>query len=319
MPDDAISFGAVDIGGTKIAVGLVREDGSIAAERSLPTASVQGWLGGVQAIRTAMLDCERESGLKPRAIGVGCTGPVNPLTGVVGKVALLPGWQDAQLVDALSQGAGLPVAMENDADAAALGELIWGSGEGAARFLYVTVSTGIGVGFICDGELYRGAGGAHPEMGHHVLDGNGPACYCGGHGCWESLASGTALESWFQQRTRHGTEGGQTTARTIFHLASTGDAVALEAVERLVHYLGGGLANLTNIFVPDVIALGGGVMRSMPVYMPKVAALVHERCGEVPTVDLTICLAGLQEHVGLAGAAAVARAHLRKLTSHASG
>lgn len=300
-------IGAVDIGGTKIAVGFVTREGTVLSQRSFPTASTAGWKEGVEAIATALNDCHRETNLEIKTVGVGCTGPVDPLTGIVGEVTLLPGWESCNLTAALADLTGAEVFMENDADAAALAEFAWGSGRGARRFLYVTVSTGIGTGFICNGELYRGAEGTHPEMGHHTIDSLGPLCYCGARGCWESLASGTAIERRFSElRREEGLAADWMNARSIFELAQGRDAIARRAIEQFLHDLGTGLANVTTMLVPDVIALGGGVMQSMTPYLAMTQQFVQRRCGEVSFGRTSIRVAELEDRVSLAGAAAVA-------------
>ena len=308
--DDCI--GAVDIGGTKIAVGVVTRQGVLLSQRSFPTASTGGWKGGVEAIATALHECSKESGLEIKTVGIGCTGPVDPLSGIVGRVALLPGWHSCHLTAALAELTRTDVAMENDADAAALAEFMWGSGRGARRFLYVTVSTGIGTGFICNGQLYRGAKGVHPEMGHHTIDSLGPLCYCGARGCWESLASGTAIERRFSELCRNAGGAAECMdARSIFELAQRRDPIATKTIERFLYDLGTGLANVTTIMVPDVIALGGGVMQSMMPYLAMTQQFVQERCGEVFFYGTSIRVAELGDNVGLAGAAAVAIARCK--------
>ena len=167
------------------------------------------------------------------------------------------GWEGRHLANDLARQFGVSAAIENDADAAALGEFRWGIGRGSRRFIYVTVSTGIGGGMIFDGQLYRGLEGCHPEIGHQVIDaGQGTSCWCGATGCWESLASGPALANWAQA---HGGDPAWD-ARAICEAAQRGNGLAQAAVEREAHYLGTGLANLVSLFAPEVMALGGGVM-----------------------------------------------------------
>ena len=190
---------AVDIGGTKIAAGIVSRDGRILAQETCPTVPEQGFEAAMQRTAEMLRRCAEEAGAQPSAIGIGCTGPVDPLSGALGEVNLLPGWQGRNLTEALSAELGLPAALENDADATALGEAAFGCGAGARSFLLVAVGTGIGVGIVLDGRLYRGVGGSHPEAGHQVIDPDGPACTCGSRGCWEAYACGPAMESWFNQ------------------------------------------------------------------------------------------------------------------------
>jgi glucokinase len=220
------------------------------------------------------------------------------LSGKIGELEFLPGWKDFNLVGELSEQFSLPVFMENDADAASLGEVYWGAGKDASRFIYVTVSTGIGVGIVIDGQLYRGACGAHPEIGHHVLDPSGPQCYCGARGCWESLASGPAMARWLDDPKLPN-------AFEVCQAAQNGDGEALKAVHRTGYYLGLGLGNLINCFVPEVIALGGGVMKSRSLFWDEMLAVVNTACRYVPLEKVRILPAVLGRQVGLLGAAAV--------------
>ena len=292
---EAAVIGAIDIGGTKIAAGVVDAGGRVLTRTEWPTnADAREALSRMGVF---LLGC----GFKLEGIGVGCTGPVDPATGVVGDVDLLPGWSGFGLVEHLTALTGLPVAMENDADAAALAEANWGVGAGARRFLYVTISTGIGAGIVLDGELYRGVDGSHPELGHQTIDASGPRCYCGATGCWESLASGPALEAWM--RTNGAPAG--LSAREICDLARSGDPLAVRATSRQAEYLGIGLANLVTVFCPDVIALGGGVMESASLLLEAAREEVRKRCGLVPFEKVTIVPASLGRDVALLGAARV--------------
>ncbi len=186
-------IGAIDIGGTKIAVGVVDDAGRIVDRLECPTESERGFPNGLARMAAMLRETAARTGAKLRGIGIGCTGPVDPFAGVLGSVDLLPGWQGGAIVAGLEEEFGIPVAMENDADAAGLAEAAWGAGRGKRRFLYVTVGTGIGVAIILDGALYRGVDGSHPEAGHIVIDASGPRCYCGADGCWEVLAAGPAM------------------------------------------------------------------------------------------------------------------------------
>src|ERR1035438_4779823 len=138
--------GAIDIGGTKVAVGLVTNDGRVISRRSIPTRDMGNWNIGVAAIESSLNECIRESGVTPGGIGISCTGPVDPTTGEIGKVANWPGWQGCRIVDEITKRMGIRTVMENDADAAALAEATWGSERDVERFLYITLSTGIGGG-----------------------------------------------------------------------------------------------------------------------------------------------------------------------------
>jgi len=313
--DPNLLIGAVDIGGTKIAVGAVDSDGRVLARRECPTEAEKGLADGLKRITDMLRQAAEQAGGTLHGIGIGCTGPVSPSSGAIGNVEFLPGWEGANLVEALAQAMGVPVAIENDADAAALGEWAWGAGKGTRTFLLVTVGTGIGVGVILDGKLYRGVGGAHPEIGHHVIDPTGPACFCGAHGCWESMACGPAMERWaaVQAGTNHPItasqanhpDGSRLTARELCSLAEQNDPHAQAAVQRTARYLGLGLANLVTLFAPERIALGGGLLQSHALFLPTIRETVQANCGLVPHARVQIVPAALGAETGLAGAARV--------------
>jgi len=288
-------IGAIDIGGTKIAVGMVDKSGKLLARLEHPTAPERGPAQGLQLIREMLHQTAAEIGDRLQGIGIGCTGPVDPLSGILEKNEFLPGWQGIRLTNELSRTFGVSAAMENDADAAALGEFAWGAGRGAKRFIYLTVSTGIGGGIVFDGKLYRGADGSHPEIGHHVIDPTGPQCFCGARGCWESLASGPSLAQ----------RGGLPNARDVCDAARRGDKNALTAIEQEGLYLGMGIANLITLFVPDIIALGGGVMQSHDLFWERIHSIIQASCGLVPFEKTRLLPAALGLDVGLIGAAQV--------------
>ena len=294
-----ITIGSVDIGGTKIAVGAIREDGRIVKRLECPTEPEKGFQHAMQRI-IAMLRDLSAGGTKLAGIGVGCPGPLNPFTGVIGEVGTLPGWQGGSLAAELQSGLDLRVAVENDADAAALGEARWGTEIASGTFIYVTISTGIGGGILLGGQLYRGVDGAHPEIGHQVLDNSGPQCYCGARGCWESLASGPAMVSWMREQNP---DAQVSTASEICDGARRGDPLALQGVEREGYYLGLWLANLITLFAPDRIALGGGVMKSSSLFMDTARGVIRDICTQVPSGKTHITLASLGPDAGLLGAA----------------
>ncbi len=251
-------IGAVDIGGTKIAVGIVNETGKVLSRMESPTGVDFGYANGLELITGMLRETARNANVEISGIGIGSTGPVDPFSGEFGDIDFLPQWRRKNPVEDLAQIFKVRVALENDADAAALAEAGWGAGKTKSRFVYVTVGTGIGGGIIVDGKLYRGVDGAHPEIGHHVIDASGPTCSCGFRGCWESLATGPAMVAWLEVKApaeypyRQGL-----TAKRICELATEGDELAREAVQRESYYLGLGIANLVNLFTPDAIVLSG--------------------------------------------------------------
>ena len=298
-------IGAVDIGGTKIAVGMVNKAGRVLARTECPTAAERGPADGLARIAAMLRETAAQVGGAMRGIGVGCTGPVDPLAGTIGDVEFLPGWQGFDLVGELARTFAVPTAMENDADAVALGEAAWGAGRGAHSLMYVTISTGIGGGLVLDGQLYRGVDGAHPEIGHHVIDPSGPACYCGAHGCWESLASGPAMARWWRDNAPEGALAEEADARSICAAAERGEPHAKAAVAREGYYLGLGLANLVTLFTPEMIALGGGLMGHRHLFWGTIQATIRAICSQVPSEKVRVVPAALGAKAALAGAARV--------------
>lgn len=298
-------IGAVDIGGTKIAVAAVTGTGEIRSRHEWPTMEYSA-RETVMRISSTLRDLVNSRG-ELSGVGVSCTGPVDPFTGVVGSVDLLPGWEGLPLCDAIASETGLSVAMENDADAAALGESAWGAARGASRFVYITLSTGIGGGAVFDGELYRGVAGSHPELGHQALDPSGPKCYCGAFGCWEVLASGPAMTKWAIEHwpAAEARPEGILDAATICAMARTGHRFASSVVRGEAVWIGIGLANIVTILSPDVIALGGGVMASADLFLETAREIVRTRCGLVPHDKVNITTATLGRDAALIGAARV--------------
>lgn len=293
-------IGAVDIGGTKIAAGAVSETGEILCRLECPTATRGGFMAAMRSTKEMLREVSRQVGAGYAGIGVACPGPLDPFTGIIGNVGTLPGWQDYNIAAELGGEFGVRVVVENDADAAALGEANWGKTKENGRLIYVTVSTGIGAGIIHSGELYRGVGGAHPEIGHQVLDGSGPLCYCGARGCWESLASGPAMTAWMREQQP---EPGERTAEEICEMARGGDEMALRSVEREGYYLGLGLANLITIFAPEAIVLGGGVMKSADLFLERARGVIRDVATQVPAERTCLRMASLGPDAALAGAA----------------
>jgi glucokinase len=296
-------IGAVDIGGTKIAVGIVDDSGAVMAKVESPTQGERGYPDGLARITRMLRDAARSADAKITGIGIGSTGWVYPFTGKFGDVDFLPTWKGCNPVADLARAFDVRVALENDGDAAALGEAAWGAGRGKQRLIYVTVGTGIGGGIILDGQLYRGVDRSHPEVGHHVIDASGPECTCGFRGCWEALATGPAMATWFKSNAGPPPAPDGLGAKEIFDLARKGDEVARRAVEREIYYLALGLANLIGLFVPDMIVLGGSVMKSVP--LEDLRGVISQGCRFVPWQKTELALASLGQDANLIGAARV--------------
>lgn len=298
-------IGAVDIGGTKVAVGIVDKKGKVLAKMEAPP-DPNRYSDGIELIAHMLRKTSQKASAEIDGIGIGSTGPVDPISGAFGDVDFLPGWRAKNPVRDLAQIFSVQVALENDGDAAALAEAGWGAGRDRKRLIYVTVGTGIGGGILIDGQLYRGVDGAHPEIGHHVVDPNGPKCTCGFRGCWESLAAGPAMVTrLLANAPANYPHRDGITAKAICELAQQGDAVALQAAEHEAFYLGLGLANLINLYTPDAIVLGGSVMKSADLFLDRIHNLIRAGCRFVPAEKAKLTLASLGDDTNLIGAARV--------------
>jgi glucokinase len=300
------TVGAVDIGGTKIAVGIVDENGRLLCRLESPTEGTGPYAKALERTCTMLHEAEQRTGTDIAGIGIGSTGPVYPFTGEFGDVNFFPNWRGENLVRDLEKEFHVSAAIENDADAAALAEAGWGAGKNKARLIYVTVGTGIGAGIILDGHVYRGVDQAHPEIGHYVIDPSGPLCDCGFHGCWESLAAGPAITAWMRKNAPADyAHRSDLSAKNICRLAQAGDELARRAVEREAYYLGLGIANLVTLLVPDAIVLSGSVLKSAALFLPTIQKIIAGSCRFVPFEKTEIAMASLGDDTNLIGAGRV--------------
>ncbi|MFA6170616.1 MAG: ROK family protein [Candidatus Margulisiibacteriota bacterium] len=287
-------FIGVDLGGTKIAAALVAETGKIVTDVNIPTEAHKGKKHVIGAIKKAIshLICTSKEPVK--AIGLGVPGPILYEKGVVIGPPNLPGWKQVNLKQILEKEFKLPVNIDNDANCAALAEAKFGAGIGRKHFIYITVSTGIGGGIIIDGQLYRGANGSAGEFGHMIIDPQGFTCGCGNVGCFEAMASGTAI------RKRAGMDGA-----SVELAARQGDKKALAVIDETAHYLAVGLANLVNIFNPELVIVGGGVAKMRELIFNPVRKEFKEYALYLPAKSVKIVSAKLGTNAGVLGAAAL--------------
>ena len=268
MPERVVL--GVDIGGTKCAVALGTLDGEILARRSEPTASETRT---PEAVIASLIELAREL-LAERAIktadvigmGISCGGPLDTVTGVIHSPPNLPEWKAVPVKAMFEKALGMPARVENDANATALAEWIYGAGRGAKNVIFMTMGTGIGAGLILDGRLYRGTNDLAGEVGHQTVLMNGPLCGCGKRGCLEAVASGPAIarlarESMMYGRHRRvlalaGGRPGAITAAHVVEAAHEGDAFALQILGEAGTYMGLGIANLIQILNPERVIIG---------------------------------------------------------------
>ena len=264
----------IDIGGTNLVVGSVAEDGS--ALHALGSESTHGEAGAsdvldrlvAQAERTITQTTREVPGAEIVGVGVGAPGPLDTRSGIVLLTPNL-GWVNLPLRRIIHDRLGLPAALDNDANCAVLGEWWVGAARGSRNAIGLTIGTGIGGGLILEGKLYHGASDVAGEIGHTTIDTEGRRCKCGNYGCLEAYASGPnialraieALEAGAESRLPEhvGGELRRITAQTVYEAAQDGDDLALEVVNDTAKFLGVGIANLLNVFNPEVVVICGGV------------------------------------------------------------
>jgi len=264
----------VDLGGTGTRIALVgHPDGTLVTSRATATAQI-GARGGHAAIAD-LADTIRQTieGHGPVAcIGIGASGPVNPATGIIDNPHTLPWFTGIPITGALAQELDLPVTIDNDAVAAGLGEYTYGAAAGTTRALAVTLGTGIGVALVDHGRPFRGGDGSHPEAGHIPIADLGPPCYCGQRGCWEALASRTALD---QALAPHWPANTDTAARRAWLTRHAAEPAVADVLARYGRHVGAGLASLQAVYQPQVTVLGGAAAEYLCHYAPAMEKAMH--------------------------------------------
>jgi len=301
----------VDVGGTKIAAGLVTPEGEILDEVRYPTPNSQEKL--VDTIARAVSEVEDGS-----EVGGACLAVPGLILAQENKVVFSPNLRAVEgvpLKDELEPKIGMPLTIENDGNAAAWGEFRFGVGSEADHLVFVTLGTGIGGGVITHGILMRGAQGSGGELGHVTVQATGPRCACGNHGCLEALASGTAIGRRARELAIEHPESAlgrlasrrQILGEDVTELAREGDEVALSVLKEAGTWLGVGLAGFINVFNPEVVAVGGGVMEAGELVLEPARREVMLRA-RPPSSDLAeVKVATLGAKSGVLGAAALAR------------
>jgi glucokinase len=301
----AVAPGAVlglDIGGTKIAAGVVDTDGRVRGFVVTPTEVERGPEDGTRRLFELGRRAVEESGVpwsEIAGVGIGCGGPLDSANGVLIAPLHLPGWEDLGIVELATAAFDRPAVLDNDATACAAGEHRYGAGRGARNMVYLTISTGVGGGVVIDGRLQRGRSGNGGELGHVTVDWRGRECRgCGRRGCLEAYASGTSIAERAQETGMH-----DATAADVASAARAGDPIATQIWEETCEALACGITSIANLFEPEIVVLGGGVVRTGEQLLAPVRKLVVEQvCG--PRVD--VVQTALGDAVGVVGAAAIA-------------
>lgn len=317
----------VDLGGSKILTVVADSNGKILSRDQIVTPAAGGHevvIGAILESAGRALEGAKMTITELDAIGVGAPGILNPETGILFTSPNLPGWHNVPLRDIIERDLGKKTFLLNDANAAALGELHFGAGRGSSHFIYITISTGIGGGIIINGNLYTGACGTAGEVGHMTINDKGLLCNCGNRGCWETLASGTAMAREARCRIKEGAEssildyaGGdieKVTAEAVNIAAEHGDDLADELIARTGYYIGVGLANLINIFNPERIVIGGGLSQIGDRLLEPAYRVAEKRAYKEAYRAVRFALAELEGDSGVLGAVVFAVQEMKKKT-----
>lgn len=284
----------IDLGGTKIAAALATPSGKILTDVNIPTEAHKGKKQVIENLKKAVHTLIKGQKTDISCIGIGVPGPILYEKGIVIEPPNLPGWKRVNLKKVLEKEFKVPVHVDNDANCAALAEAFFGAGKKARHFIYITISTGIGGGIIIDRKIYRGAIGAAGEFGHMIIDSKGFTCGCGNIGCFEALGSGTAI------RKRAGMD-----AISVELAARQGDKKAIHVIEETAHYLAIGIANLVNIFNPELVILGGGVSKMRELLLTPIRKEFKKYALTLPAKSVKIVRAKLGADSGVLGAVAL--------------
>lgn len=309
----------IDIGGTNIACGVVGEDCGIIARSKVKTNVPRPYKEILSDIKQAVrLACE-EAGISPaqaQSIGIGCPGTCNQETGCVDYSNNL-GFINVPLRSDMESEFGIPVFLDNDANAAAFGEYCAGAAKGARNAVVITLGTGVGSGIIIGGKIYSGSNFAGGEIGHTVIVAEGLPCTCGRQGCFEAYSSATGLIRMTAEAAELNPsslvakliqQDGKVSARTAYKAMKQGDATGQAVTERYVKYLACGIANTINIFQPDILCIGGGVCNEGDVLLAPLKKAVAEQIyskNSDKNTEIVICSLG--NDAGIIGAAMLYR------------
>jgi glucokinase len=318
LKQDAPVLG-VDIGGTKVAVGLVDPEGKILKQSRSPMSANGTAEEGFAAIATAIDSLLSKD---VRSIGICAPGPLDPQSGVILNPPNVPCWRNFPLAEKIKARYSIPARIDNDANAAALAETFWGAAKGFRYVFYATIGTGIGTGIVFDNAIYHGNTGAAGEGGHVSIDYNGPVCKCGKRGCIEILASGTAIG----ERARAKLAASPTSKSAILELVggdvsavktevvakayAAGDMLARELLLETVEFLSVWLGNIVDLLDPDVIVMGGGVAAMLQPFFDDIKRRMPAWCVNPRASEIPLVMAYYGADAGIAGGAALCAGNL---------
>jgi len=306
----------VDLGGTNIKAGLVNEEGRVLAAAEVPTQASEGPDAVIARMVRLAGDLRGKSPGSLLGVGVGSPGPLDPAEGSIYSTPNMPGWDNYPMRKKMEEKLRVPVIVENDANCAALAESWRGAGQGSRTMILLTLGTGIGGGIVIDGKLVNGARISAGEVGHIVINYDGPKCGCGNHGCLEAYAGAAAIVARARELLeKPGTvsvlrewtlEDPKTlTPALISKAAGQGDGPALSVLRETGRLLGVGIGSLVNLFAPEVVILGGGVAAAGDVLFAAVREEVKRRAMAPASERVRIVPAAMGNSAGMVGAAAL--------------
>jgi glucokinase len=305
-------FIGIDLGGTHVRAALV-EGGQVLCRATACTDVSGGPVAILRQFKQLISEiCGAEEWTQLAGVGVAAPGPLDSETGTILHIPTLPNWENFALKEALAFDFGLPIVVENDGIAAAYGEWQYGAGKGLQNLVYVTVSTGIGGGVVVDGRLMHGRRGMGGHVGHFRMALEGPRCSCGATGCFEALASGTALGKRARDAARQDPDGllarlstaEIVDARHVVAGARCGDPVCLRLLREEADFLGAGFTGLIHLYSPELVIIGGGVSNAFDLLERDIHTVIR-RDAMQPFKTVPVVRAGLGDDSGLIGAAAL--------------
>lgn len=300
---------ALDLGGTQVRAALV-SDGRVVKRAAMKTDVAGGPVAVMAQFEALVTQVASADDLaQVCGIGISSAGPLDAERGVVMHIPTIPGWDGFSFADEVSRRFGLPAVLESDAIAAAVGEWKYGAGVGLRHLVYVTVSTGVGGGVIADGRVVRGRRGMAGHVGHLRLTQEGPRCFCGTVGCFEAVASGSALGARAREAAARDPSGylGQVEnadARHVIEGARAGDAVCLALVAEQARWLGQGFTSVIHAYSPERVIMGGGVAQGFDLFEAGIHDVIRADA-VAPFKDVRVVPAALGDNAGLIGAAAL--------------
>lgn len=311
MKSEAVA--GVDIGGTKIAVALQNLKKERIAYRIIPMHVELDPHRVLENISDCIVEMLVETGTTLAAVGIGCPGPIDIENGLVVSPTNLPNWRDFPIVGLVKKNFDVPVAFDNDANAAALGEFYEGAGKIFKDILYVTISTGIGGAIICGGRIHHGVGASAGEIGHAIVQPDGFLCRCGTRGCLETIAAGTHIARRAKEKLAEkgasfdGVKTEDITAKSVVEAVKNGDRVAIEIWDETMKFLAIGIGNAITIIAPEAVILGGGISTVGDVLFDPLKAHLARNVKMLPIEKVKILPASLGSESGVCGALILAQ------------